>query len=97
MFAPSIYNGRWIENDEDAMDLYPSDTPQENVTYTIKVTADGYCLPYNGSIFAFGNENNSSEIRVRIVIETVLHKKMYLTHDFLNLLFASPEIFCYVF
>jgi hypothetical protein len=82
LYLPSIMDTK-LHVDEDAMDLHPSDTPQTHVMYPVNVTADGNCLLYTGSILAFGNENYGTEIRVRIIVEAVLNRKLYLTHNYL--------------
>lgn len=50
----------------------------------MNVKADGNFLPYAGSIHGFGNQNCGKEMRVRIIIEAVLNKSLYLSQDFLE-------------
>ena len=45
---------------------------------------DGNCLPYSGSVIAFGNQDHGEEMRVRIVVEMVLHKDLYLSESHLK-------------
>lgn len=70
--------------DEKALGLYPPDVPNNTVTYPVSVTGDGNCLPYTGSILAFGTEQHGKEMRVRIVIELTLHKEKYLSNEYLQ-------------
>lgn len=70
--------------DEYALEIYPTDTPQHSVLYPVNVKADGNCLPYAGSIHRFGNQNCGKEMRVRMIIEAVLNKSLYLSQDFLE-------------
>lgn len=73
-----------LEVDELAVDRYPDDVPDKRTLYPCKTKADGNCLPSTGSIFAYGDPNHTSEMRVRILHELVLHKDMYLDNDFLS-------------
>ena len=50
----------------------------------IMITSDGSCCPWSISIALFGNENRHKEIRLRIVIEAVLHKDRYLNEEYLT-------------
>lgn len=59
--------------DQKAMDIYPDDA--DHLTFTVSVKADGNCLPYTGSVLAFGNDVHGTEIRVRIVIEQTLNEE----------------------
>ena len=43
------------------------------------MVANGDCLPGTGSVFAFGTDCHTMEIRARIVMELVLYKDYYLT------------------
>lgn len=60
------------------------DIPQDCNLYPGKVGADGNCLLYTGSIVAFGNEDRAAEIRVKIIVEAVLHMDLYLSHTYLG-------------
>ncbi|CAG2237019.1 unnamed protein product [Mytilus edulis] len=76
---PSTVDTKFIV-DEKAMNIYPADTEQSCALYPVTVSADGNCLPYCGSIHAFGNELSSRKIRTRIVFGSVAHKDLYLSH-----------------
>ena len=52
--------------------------------FPASVLGDGNCLLRSGSVFAFGDEEQPCEMRVRIIIEICLHKDLYLDNDFLN-------------
>lgn len=73
-----------LQVDEDALQICPTDIPQDCILYPVKVRADGNCLPYTGSIIAFGNEDRAAEIRVKIIVEAVLHMDLYLSHEYLG-------------
>ena len=49
------------------------------------VKADGNCLPHCGSILAFGNENNDTEIRTRIVTDLIENEDLYLDQEYLRI------------
>lgn len=69
---------------EDALNLYPADVEQSSVIYPVVVTGDGNCLPYTGSVLAFGHEKYGQEMRVRIVFELAMHKDLYLSNEHLR-------------
>ena len=50
---------------------------------SVKMTADGNCLPRTGSFISMGTEDSHLEIRIRIVHELVQYEEMYLNEDFL--------------
>ena len=85
-----------LQVDEDAMDMYPSDIASNQVMYPVKVFGDGNCLPYCGSIHAFGNDKHGIEIRVRIIVEAVTNKDVYLSHNYLDqgTSGSSPRFLC---
>ena len=73
--------------------LIPADIPheysipqehQQDDFVALAIGADGDCLPHCGSLFAFGHEKWSQEIRARIIIELVLHKDDYLSPEYLR-------------
>lgn len=66
------------------MDLYPHDVPNTRTLYPCNTIADVNCLSSTGSIFAFGEPEHISEMRVRILLELVLQKNMYLDNEFLS-------------
>ena len=51
---------------------------QDKTLFAVKVRADGDCLPRSGSVFAYGNDQISEEIRLRIIVESVLNCDYYL-------------------
>lgn len=53
--------------------------------FQVIVIGDGNCLPRSESVFAFGNEHNPCEIRVRIIIELCLHMELYLDNNYLKI------------
>ncbi|KAK3756454.1 hypothetical protein RRG08_040359 [Elysia crispata] len=53
-------------------ELIPTDA-QDKTLFAVKVRADGDCLPGSGSVFAYGNDQMSEEIRLRIIVESVLN------------------------
>ena len=67
-----------MDVDADAMDVYPNDIPDARALYPCTIKADGNCLPSCGSVFGYGSDTNSAEIRVRIVTELVLNDDYYL-------------------
>ena len=80
----SINHEYWTSNRWRFLELHPADTPQHCVLYTIKFKADGNPLAYTGSIHGFGNESKGNEMRVRIIVEALLNKNVYLSHSFLE-------------
>ena len=62
--------------------MIPTDAPGKTV-FAVKVRADGDCLPGTGSVFAYGNDQMSEEIRLRIIVtvESVLYSDYYLNED----------------
>lgn len=65
--------------DDRAKKLYPDDCPRSNNPVTVR--ADGDCLPACGSVFAYGSDTNSNEIRVRIIAELALNVEYYLDEE----------------
>ncbi|KAL3857431.1 hypothetical protein ACJMK2_012102 [Sinanodonta woodiana] len=70
--------------DQQTMDIYPDDVQQMYVTFPVSVKADGNCLPYSGSVLAFGNDRYATEIRARIIIEQTLSEEYYLQENYLK-------------
>ena len=71
------------ENDRDHLDLValhykPNDAPQDLVP--CKIYADGNCLPRTLSFICFHSENMHTEMCVRLVYESVLNAKYYLSN-----------------
>jgi hypothetical protein len=50
----------------------------------VEVTPDGDCLPHTGSVLAFGSQDHPNEIRLRIILELILHGDLYLNPDYLR-------------
>lgn len=71
------------EVDIEAMENYPDDVPDSRALYPSTVPADGNCLPYCGSVFGYGTTEFSTEMRLRILSELVLHEDVYLDNKFL--------------
>jgi hypothetical protein len=46
-----------------------NDISDARALYPCTIKADGNCLPSCGSVFGYGSDTNSAEIRVRIVTE----------------------------
>ena len=91
-----------LEIDREALDAYPDDvpTPANKALSPCSVLADGNCLPSCGSVYAYGTQQNTSELRLRILNELVFHEESYLDNAFLqrglNQMDASinlPEIY----
>ena len=70
--------------DDQAFDNTPDDIPSPRDIFPVEVKSDGDCLPSCGSVFAFGSPNFSTEMRVRIVHELVLHEDVYLSKEHLT-------------
>ena len=76
-------NDSLSENDRDHLDLValhykPNDAPQDLVP--CKIYADGNCLPRTLSFICFHSENMHTEMCVRLVYESVLNAKYYLSN-----------------
>ena len=84
-------NPKPVELDENALKHLPHDFINSEDLYPVAVLGDGNCLPYSGSIIAFGNPDHGDEMRVRIVVEQVLYKKLYLSESHLQRGLVSPS------
>ncbi|CAG2231226.1 unnamed protein product [Mytilus edulis] len=75
-----------ISVDEDSLQIFPRDISQKEFfeLTPVRIGADGNCLPYTGSVFAFGDQKRAEEIRVRKIIEQTIFKDYYLDHDYLK-------------
>ena len=82
-YSPNITN-TGIAIDERTHSILPSDIPHDVTLHPVKVSADGNCLPYSGSILVSGKEGMSEEIRVRIILESCIFKDAYLNQGFLE-------------
>lgn len=76
--------------DETALTLFPTDVPGD-ILYPVCVQADGNCLPYTGSVIAFGNDNHATEIRVRIIVKLALNSDLYLSQEYLQRGLSCPS------
>ena len=54
----------------------------ENVLPVVTI-GDGNCCPRSLSIAAFGDDSRHIEMRAKIVVESVLNKERYLSHEYL--------------
>ena len=73
--------------DKVALALYPSDVPNQHTKrLPVLCCADGNCLSHCGEIFS---ASSHVEIRVRIIVESVLHESKYLDPSFLSV--GIPE------
>ena len=52
--------------------------------FPLKTRTDGNCFAHAASRQIFGADNHDLEIRVRIVVEGVVHKAKYLNQDYLQ-------------
>lgn len=81
--------------DKVAFDILPKRTIPEGYSnrLPVRVQGDGNCLARAASVACFGREEKHEEIRVRIVVELVFNKKIYLDNDYLNIgmNFSYPE------
>ncbi|VDI21188.1 Hypothetical predicted protein, partial [Mytilus galloprovincialis] len=84
-YFPSILN-TGISVDEDSLQIFPRDISQKELLELtpVRIGADGNCLPYTGSVFAFGDQKRAEEIRVRSIIEQTIFKDCYLDQDYLK-------------
>ena len=71
------------EIDFDALKLFPSDVHPSIPVYPGKSHADGNCFPSSASRFAYNTYDNTTEMRVRIIVESVNNEKSYLTSSVL--------------
>ena len=69
--------------DIDAQNNIPCDCPGRHLV-PVHVSPDGDCLPHTGSMLAFGHERATEELRVRIIVELVMHSECYLANDYLQ-------------
>lgn len=77
-----------FKKDRSAMLLYPSDAPRFT---PIHVYGDGNCLPRCASILAFGDEDQFTEMRVRIAIEMALHRDIYSNPNMSSVVANLPK------
>ena len=65
-----------------ATESIPEDAPSN--VHAIKILPDGNCLGRSISHGYIGNDSMHLEMRARMVIEGILNKQYYLSHDFLT-------------
>ena len=70
--------------DGQAFSLLPDDTPLAKSVFPIPVMADGNCLPCVGSILAFGTQDRHLDMRLRIAVEMIKHRELYLDEEHLT-------------
>lgn len=80
---PWIMTEALIMNTGLPVDELPTDTSQHSVLYPVNVKADGNCL-MPAAFTELENQNYEKEMRVKIIIEAVLNKSLYLSHDSLE-------------
>ncbi len=71
------------EFDHDAQALFPDDVITSQSIHPCISLADGNCLPSCGSRFAFSTIERTTEIRVRIIVASVVNEDLYLSHEHL--------------
>ena len=71
-----------VDIDEDSMMLLYEFVPG-SMTFPVVIKGDGNCLPRCCSVYAFGGEQLHEEIRLLTAMEQILHKKHYLSEDYL--------------
>lgn len=74
--------------DRNALLWVPYDSPI-SAPFTINTTGDGSCFLHAASRLAYGNENHVVEMRVRLIMEAVLHREWYCSHY--NLAIGLPS------
>ena len=64
--------------------IIPEDCPwKKSECFPIQSTADGDCFFNSLSRLCFGDQNHSTELRVRLIIEAVRQKHLYLDNEYL--------------
>jgi hypothetical protein len=73
------------EVDATALSLLPTDIPSvQPLSFPIVIEGDGNCLSRCGSILAYGSPAYHMDIRLRIAVELILHRELYLQTDYLS-------------
>ena len=67
--------------DNSSFALLPYDAPEDMLA--CRIIGDGNCLPCCGSLFLFGTENCSTEVRMRVAYE-LAEKEVYYTGSLLH-------------
>ena len=75
--------GLGSEVDVASASLVPLDFVQVQGLLPIQIVADGNCLARCGSMLAYGTESHHSEIRLRIAIEMIQYRHLYLDDNYL--------------
>jgi hypothetical protein len=73
--------------DDLAHHLKPDDIPPDICTepaFPIIVGADGNCLPRVASVLLYGDEKHHLEARLRIAVEMIMFKEVYLSEEHLS-------------
>jgi hypothetical protein len=78
--------------DQNVMDLCPDDIPSKKNIYPTIVRADGDCLPGCGSVFVYGDDSHATELRLRIILELVLHEDYYMERKHFEVATSSGKI-----
>ena len=70
-----------LQADRDSIDLLPSDVPDAH--FPVQIQGDGNCFPRTLSLLAFRDQEKHVEMRVRIIVESVLNFKKYTSPAYL--------------
>ena len=68
--------------DNVALNEMPRDSPKN--VFPVTTVGDGNCFPRSISRAIFGTEDHHKEIRTRLLVELVKHKRLYLSEEFLS-------------
>ena len=79
---PKTENAREVKIDMKSCDLYPKDGLKGYLPRMTK--ADGNCLFHAASQLTFGDDNMDTELRVRAIVELMVHEDVYLDEEFLQ-------------
>lgn len=69
--------------DEDAQELMPDGIPGEH-KFPVEILPDGNCLPRCGSVLCFASEEHHREIRLRITMDLIINRELYLNDEYLS-------------
>jgi len=76
---------RYMVNDKQKLDDCAfDDLPDEFEVYPVIVKSDGDCLPFCGSVYLYGNANQTDETRLRIIHELCTNDELYLSNEHLS-------------
>ena len=79
------------EKDMLAFSLWPKDSPiTKDDCFPVKTVGDGQCFPRTLSRLVFGNESQSVQMRIRLILESIQNKDKYLTTAFLKRGYQMP-------